>query len=98
MEKGKAVYEIRAKRKNRRATVTLFKSESGEHSIVVVTERLIDFKTRHIARLASIYTVESFVMLNDLFTHVLNEPTVKKAINRETNFPKWSAEIYNGLK
>lgn len=87
------IMQISAKRLNRRIVIEV-REQDGEHSIIVHTKRLVDFKNRHILTTTNIYGVETFTLLHQLFGDVLSEPTVAKRINKETKFPKWEAKVY----
>jgi len=73
---------ILAKSKNRRIEIFLL----PEKVFVVKTKRLVDFKTRKILITENVYSVQTFVLLRDLFALFLNDSEVKnKTLLKELN-------------
>ena len=62
------IKQIVAKGKNVRIVIELFTDENGVKSFVVLTKRLLDFKTRKFAESRTGYTVETFFALQQLFS------------------------------
>jgi hypothetical protein len=83
---------ILAKSKNRRIEIFLL----PEKVFVVKTKRLVDFKTRKILITENVYSVQTFVLLRDLFALFLNDSEVKnKTLLKELNEIEKMAVITN---
>lgn len=63
---------IRTKFLNRRVEVCIY-DKNGEYSVRVYTKRLIDFKTREIAKTDTFYTLETFVVVASFSQMVLQD-------------------------
>lgn len=82
-----------AKRKNRRITIFLIKEkETGEHSFMIHTRRLVDFNKRIIGDHKVLYSVETFCMLQkffDMFTEDM-ELTNKVLLKEINEIEQWA--------
>lgn len=101
MEKAEsiAIKKYKAKSKNRRIEITLWKNTSdGNMFFQVQTKRLVDFKLRQITTVDNIYTVETMVLLSELSNDFCHDPVVKKAINPFMKFGEWDCKAINFKK
>lgn len=76
----KPIKQVIAKGPNKRINIFLFDDPQGRKTFLVQTRTLIDFKTRHIASTTNAYSVETFAVLNDLFSLFLEDPEIKNKI------------------
>lgn len=79
-EKTKVLHYLRAKGKNKRIDIVLYDFGEKGKTFRVMTKTLISFKDRHILQTDNAYSVETFAVLKDLFTHFLNNAEVKNKI------------------
>jgi len=84
-----------SKGKNARVEIALVEYTDNQEApfFIVATKRLESFKARSITISQTAYTIETFIVLKDLFTHFLDNPNVKKKINPWIKFDKWGTEI-----
>jgi hypothetical protein len=75
----KAVKAYRLKPKNKRIELVVY----DNNCVVVNSRTLINAKDRIIASTSNVYSLETFILLTDLFTLVKDDPKFKKATNRE---------------
>lgn len=69
------------KSKNRRVNV-LWYTDGDNHSIVIETKRLLDFKKRQITTVRANFGVETFLIMLESMTLLSIDPDFKKATNR----------------
>lgn len=80
MEKGKILHYLKAKGKNKRIDIVLYDFGEKGKNFRVMTKTLISFKDRNILQTDNIYSIETFAVLKDLFTHFLSNSEVKHKI------------------
>jgi hypothetical protein len=74
---------VSLKGNNKRIKIGLLEKD-GQFVFVQETRTLIDRKTRQIVRTDNIYSVETFAILNDVFSKFLDSPEIKnKILHRE---------------
>lgn len=74
---------VSLKGNNKRIKIGLLEKD-GQFVFVQETRTLIDRKTRQIVRTDNIYSVETFAILNDVFSKFLDNPEIKnKILHRE---------------
>ncbi len=79
--KGKVLEYISAKGKNKRFIIILYGWDGQkDKSFRLITKTLVDFKTRNILETDTLWSVESFVLLRDLFSLILDNPEVKNRL------------------
>ena len=77
--KTKIIKYLESKGVNKRIYIYLL-DQNGKKAFEVRTKTLIDFKTRHIVKTESIYSVETFAVLCDLMRYFLNDSEVENKI------------------
>ena len=81
----KVIEALKAKGNNKRIGVYLMEND-GKKFFIVQTKTLIDREKRHILSTNNDYSVETFAVLTDVFSMIMNEPIVKnKHILKELN-------------
>ena len=74
---------VSLKGNNKRIKIALIEKD-GQFIFVQETRTLIDRKTRQIVGTDNIYSVETFAVLNDVFSKFLEDPEIKnKILHRE---------------
>jgi len=94
METIKRIVLVKAKRPNRRIYIELIQEPDKAPFAIVATKRLVDAKSRHILKTENVYSIETFMVLTDLFNEIVKTPEVTKAINPYSKFKQWVANIY----
>src|SRR5690606_19782575 len=84
--KLKVLHQIRTKGNNKRINVTLVESDIVDKFFIVRTKTLVSFKERNILKTETLYSVETFAVLKDLFVAFLDHGEIKnKLILKELN-------------
>ena len=78
--KNKVVHYLKAKGKNKRIDIVLYDFKEEGKMFRVMTKTLISFKERRILETDNAYSIETFAVLSELFTHFLSNPEVKNKI------------------
>lgn len=78
--KAKPIHQLKAKGNNKRIVIQIIEYEDKSHAVLVMTKRLIDFKTRNILITDNIYSIETFAILKDMFSFILDKPEVKNKL------------------
>jgi len=81
----KTLHYCLGKGNNRRVQIWLLEDELGEKSFAVVTKRLISRKDREIAETDTIYSVETFVIMKELFSYLLADEKISELIKKEVS-------------
>jgi len=93
--KTKPIVLYKAKTKNRRIRILFLEPmDNSEPVFIVSTKRLLNFENRQITKTETVYTIETFTMLKDLFADIYDFPIVAKKINPYLGFEKWDLKIY----
>ena len=92
--KNKVLKFIEAKGKNKRINIYLLEDEEGSKAFAVHTKTLINFKTREILNSDTLYSVETFAALGDLFSYFLDDSEVKNKLilKQLDNITKFNAK------
>ena len=77
--KTKIVRHIEARGKNKRIFIYLL-DKNSEKTFEVITKTLINFKTRHILKTETIYSIETFAVLCDLMKFFLSDSEIENKI------------------
>jgi hypothetical protein len=80
LEMNTLIKKIDVKGKNKRMFIFLFERPNNDHFIVMGSKTLIDFKTRQILTTENVYSVETFVVLKDVMSILLENSEVKNKI------------------
>jgi len=78
--KSKILHQLKAKGNNKRILIQIIEFEDKSHSIAVFTKTLIDFKSRNILKTSNLYSVETFKIINDMFSYILDSPEIKNKL------------------
>ena len=78
-----AIKAYRVKALNRRIEIEILKKENNETLIGVCTKRLINFKTREIACYNNLYSMETFLLLRDIFNKMIKDNMFSEFICNE---------------
>lgn len=92
--KSTVIYQLKGK--NARITVLFFecKEKKKEPLIIVKTKRLNSFKLRVVSESEVIYSIETFIVLSEVFNHLLKDNTyIKKKINPYSKVEKWKCNL-----
>ena len=81
----KTLHYCLGKGNNRRVQIWLLEDELGEKVFSVRTKRLISRKDREIAETDTIYSVETFVIMRELFSYLLADEKIDKLIKKEVS-------------
>ena len=81
----KTLHYCLAKGNNRRVHIWLLEDELGEKVFSVVTKRLISRKDREIIQTHKTYSVETFVIMKELFSYFLAEKKIDKLIKKQVS-------------
>lgn len=84
-----------SKGKNARVEIALneYLDKKDAPFIIVATKRLTSFEERIITVSQTAYSIETFIVLKDLFTHFIDHPDFKKKTNPWQKFDRWGTEI-----
>jgi hypothetical protein len=66
---------------NVRVNIYLIKDESDNHSVIVETRRLHDLKARKISESKTIYSIETFAVLTEMFHYVKDSSYWRKHLH-----------------
>lgn len=78
--KSKPIHQLKAKGNNKRIVIQIIEFEDKSKAIFVATKTLIDFKTRNILSTTNLYSVETFAILKDMFSYILDKSEIKNKI------------------
>lgn len=78
--KAKPIHQLKAKGNNKRIVIQIIQYEDKSKAILVATKTLIDFKTRNILSTTNLYSVETFAILKDMFSYILDNSEIKNKI------------------
>lgn len=93
MDKAEIIKAIEIKGKNKRFLIIWYKNDS----IGFQTKTLQDWKQRIITKTSGIYSLDSFIVLTELFTQIYNDPEFVKLTNPlrgQLNKNKLQAIVY----
>lgn len=79
-KKSKLIEHVEAKGVNKRITIFMYEEADKSKCFRVITKTLIDFKSRHIVGTDNLYSVETFAVLKDLFSFVLDNSKVRNKL------------------
>ena len=78
--KHKPIHQLKAKGNNKRIVIQIIEYEDKTHAVAVHTKKLQDFKKRHIIRTDNLYSIETFALLKDMFSFILDKPEIKNKL------------------
>lgn len=76
-----AIKAYRVKALNRRIEIVIYQNKNNHTSIRVFTKRLLDFKKREIVSTDIVYSLETFLIIKELFVNIARDEDLKEAIN-----------------
>ena len=76
-----AIKAYRVKALNRRIEIVIYQNKNNQTSIRVFTKRLLDFKKREIVSSDVAYSLETFLIIKELFVNIARDEDLKEAIN-----------------
>lgn len=82
---------IQARAKNRRIEILMYQKQGEEPVFLVYTKRLVSFSERKITETKTMYGVQTFVVMKELFELMLGDSEVNKLINP---YMGWTKEKY----
>tara|TARA_R110002049_G_scaffold143504_2_gene305633 strand:+ start:733 stop:1026 length:294 start_codon:yes stop_codon:yes gene_type:complete len=80
MKKPTPIHQLKAKGNNKRIVIQIIQYEDNSKAVLVATKTLIDFKTRNIISITNLYSIETFAILKDMFSYILNNSEVKNKL------------------
>ena len=77
---NKVLHQLKAKGNNKHIIIQIIEYTDKTHAILVVTKRLVDFKSRDILITNNLYSVETFALLKDMFNFILNKSEISNKL------------------